>query len=315
MNNRIRIIFIGTPEFAVPCLRALINDSQFEITAVITQPDKKVGRKQIITPPPVKIEAGKHNLLVWQPEKISDLKFQILDLKPDLIVVTAYAQLIPKEILEIPRYGSINVHSSLLPKYRGASCIQTAILNGDSETGITVIKMNEKLDSGPILFQTSLKIENNDTTILSNKLSKLAAKILPSTIKSYLNGELKPIEQDNSKSSYTSRIKKEQGKINWQNNALYLEKFVRAMYPWPGAWTKVKNDSQEILIKITQASNDILKIKKYKTGELFLLDSKLAVQCGQDALIIKKIQLAGKKEISADEFIRGHRKLIGRIFY
>lgn len=315
MSYKIKTIFAGTPELAVPCLRALINDPQFEITAVITQPDKKVGRKQIITPPPVKIEAQKYGLTVFQPQKIANLKPEILNLNSDLMVVMAYAQLIPKEILEIPHYGCVNVHASLLPKYRGASCVQAAILNGDKEIGVTIMKMDEKLDTGPILYQEKIKIGANNTAgELYNKLSDLGVKILISTIKSYINGELKPIKQNNSKSSYAPILKKADGKINWQNNALYLERFVRAMHPWPSAWTKIKNDSQEILVKITKVASDTLKINQYKIGELFLLDNQLAVQCGRDALIIEKIQLEGKKEITTEEFIRGYQKLVGKIF-
>ncbi len=178
--EKIRTIFIGTPDFAVPSLRALIKDEQFDIIAVVTQSDKKVGRKQVITPPPVKIEAEKNNIPVFQPNKILNLKSQILNLKPDIIIVIAYAQIIPESILDLPKFGCVNVHGSLLPKYRGASPIQAAILGGDKETGITIMKMAKGLDSGPILAKKELNIAPSDTAAsLYEKLSLVSAGALP----------------------------------------------------------------------------------------------------------------------------------------
>lgn len=317
--NKIKTIFIGTPDFSVPSLRALINDKNFNVIAAIAQPDKKVGRKQIVTPPPVKVEALKYNIPVFQPEKISDLKPEIKNLRPDIIVVAAYAQIIPKSILDIPRYGCVNVHASLLPKYRGASCIQAAIINGDKETGITIMKMDEGLDTGPIIFQKNINIENFDTGgSLFNKLSALGAEILTPALLKFVSGEIKHIPQNNSKASYAGLLKKNDGKINWSKNAEQLEKFIRAMNPWPSAFAQIKSQKSKIksyllIFKIITVEHEPIKINKYQIGEVFLNDEKLAVQCGRDSLIIEKLQMEGKKVMESKEFLRGQKDFIGTI--
>jgi len=306
----VRTIFIGTPDFGIPSLKSLIKDDFFDIIGVITGSSKPVGRKQIITPPPIKAEALKHKIPVFQPEKILNLKSKIINLKPDIIVAAAYGQIIPKSILNIPKYGCINVHGSLLPKYRGAACIQAAILNGDKESGATIIKMNIGLDKGPILAQKKLEIKNHWTSgILYSKISKLGAEILIPALKNYIQGKIKPIPQDNTKASYVGLIQKQDGKINWQRNAQYIERLVRAMNPWPGAYAQylVQN------LKIIEADNNILKINKYKIGKVFLDNKKLAIQCGKDALIIKKLQLEAKKSMNSQEFLKGNQDIIGQI--
>ncbi len=316
MNNdkKIRCVFIGTPSFAVPPLRALINDEQFDIMAIVTQPDKKVGRKQVITPPPVKVEAEKYNIPVYQPEKIGDLTFKIKELRPDLIVVVAYAQIIPENILNIPKYGVINIHGSLLPKYRGASCVQAAILNGDAETGVTIMKMDKGLDTGPILAQSPINISSDDTAgSLYEKLSELGAKTLPSCLKKYIAGEIKPRPQDDSRSGYVGLLKKQDGKIDWRKPAIEIERFIRAMTPWPSAFASLKIKNNYINIKIIRVEYEPLKRNKHKIGELFLRNGGLAVQCYKDALIIKRLQLEGKKEMTAEEFLRGYKNLVGSI--
>ena len=315
--NKIRVIFIGTPDFAIPSLQVLIKDDFFDIVGVVTQPDRPVGRKQIFTPPLVKIESQKHDILVFQPEKISDFSSQIADLKPDLIVVVAYSQIIPKSILNIPKYGCVNVHGSILPKYRGASCIQAAILNGDEETGATIIKMDTGLDTGPILAQTSIRIENNWTAgVLYDKVSLLGAEILSKTLKKYIKGEIHPAVQDNAKASYVPKLKKEDAKIDWSGDAEYIVRFVRAMSPWPGAYAQCTMHSNQFLIKkikIIEVDIKILNINKYSIGEVFSYDEKFAVQCGANALIVKKLQLEGKKEIYSKSFLQGNAKIVGTI--
>jgi len=312
MSNRepIKIIFAGTPDFAVPGFRALLNDENFKILAVITQTDKPVGRHQILTPPPIKTEAQKNNIPVWQPNKIADIKKEIKKANPNIAVLIAYGQIIPQEILDIPSFGWINVHGSLLPKYRGAACLQAPILSGDKKTGITIMKIEKGLDTGPILKQTEVKIELEETVeTLHDKLSALGAEILTSTIKDYINGKIKPKPQDKEKASYAPTLKKEDGKINWQKKAEKIERMVRALNPWPGTWTKIKNEK----LKIKNMESGILPINKYKPGQIFLHNNKLAVQCGQDALIIKKLQLEGKKETTAEDFLRGYKDIIGKI--
>ena len=314
-RDKIKIIFIGTSEFAVPSFRALLRDKDFDIRAVISQPDKKVGRKQELTPPPIKTEANKHKISVQQPLKIHEARSKIQEV--DLIVVISYGQIIPKNILDIPKFGAVNVHGSLLPKYRGAACIQAPILAGDKETGLTIIKMDENIDTVPILHQVKLSLGGDETsTSLHDKLAKLSAEVLSEVLKNYVAGIVKPIPQDESKSSYVSQLKKEDGRIDWQKSATEIERMVRAFNPWPGTFSELgimNYESGKSIIKILEVKNEILEINKHKVGELFLDNGKLAVQCGQDALVIKKLQLAGKKPMSAEEFLRGHENFIGEV--
>jgi len=306
----IKTIFIGTPDFAIPSLLALIKDDFFNIIGVVTQLDRPIGRKQILTPPLVKVEALKYDIPVFQPEKIADLKSQIINLQPELIVVAAYSQIIPKSILNIPKYGCVNVHGSLLPKYRGASCIQAAILNGDEKSGATIIKMNTGLDTGHILGQIAIKIKNDWTAgVLYEKVALLGAEILPEILKKYIKGEIKPIAQNNSKANYAPKLKKEDAKIDWPLDAKYIERFIRAMSPWPGAYTQYLIKK----IKIIEAEQKILNINKYKIGEVFLHKDKLAVQCGENAIYISKLQLEGKKVLTSKEFLQGNAKIISSI--
>lgn len=308
-QNTIKTIFIGTPDFAVPSLEKLIKDSKFEVLLVITQPDKNVGRKQILTSPPIKELAKKYNIPVSQPEKISNLKYQISNLNPDIAVVVAYKQIIPKDILSIPKYGFINVHGSLLPKYRGSSCIQSAILNGDKESGITIMKMDSGLDTGPILAQNKIKLASNETAgSLYDKLKELGANFLLPAIVGYIEERLMPREQDSSKSSYAKELKKSDGEIDWKKSALEIERFIRAMNPWPMAYAELRIKNKKLRIRIIEVEKDIIQINKHKSGEFFVHDDKLAVQCGKNALIIKTIQPEGKKPITGKEFIQGYLK-------
>jgi methionyl-tRNA formyltransferase len=312
--SKIKTMFIGTPDFAVPALKKISADSDFEIMAVITQPDKKVGRKQILTPPAVKAEAEKLRLKILQPEKIKNITEEIKTLKPDLIVLIAYRQIIPADILAIPQYGCINIHGSLLPKYRGASCVQAAISNGDEESGITIMKMDSGLDTGPIIKQTKIKLSAEETAdSLYEKLANLGAEILPEVLKSYISGNLKPVAQDNKNASYTKELKKEDGKIDWQKNAEEIEKFIRAMDPWPGAFCQLRINNYELRIKILKIEKEILNINKYKPGKFFIHENKLAVQCGKDALIIDTIQPEGKKPMTGKEFLHGNKVILEKI--
>lgn len=308
--NKTKIIFIGTAEFGLPAFEALIKDNDFEIVLAITQPDKPIGRKQIITSSPIKIAAEKKNITVLQPEHIIDIKEKISLLKSDLIVVAAYAQLIPEEILNLPKYGCLNLHASLLPKYRGAAIIQAAILNGDKQTGLTVIKMDKELDTGPILAQTAIGINDEDTAgILYDKLSKASPDFLIETIKKYLAGKITPQAQDDGQSSYVKALTKSHGLINWSKPAWHLEKFIRAMNLWPMAWTWW--DGKQV--KIISAQKQTIEINSYKPGKTFKYNSGLAVQCGRDALIITSLQLEGKNALTSEEFLRGHKDFIGNI--
>ncbi len=303
-NKTIRTIFMGTPEFSLPGLARLISDPSFELVGVFTQPDKPVGRHQILTPPPVKELALKNNLKVLQPLKIKPETETIKSLQPDLIVVIAYGKIIPQEILDIPKYGCINVHASLLPKYRGAACLNAPILNGDKETGVTIMQMEAGLDTGPILRQGQIDLNGLETLeIVHDKLSALSAELLIPTLYDFIAGKIKPQAQDDSQATYIKTLNKEDGRIDWTKPAEEIERMVRAYNPWPGTYT-IKNNK---IIKLISVDHEIFKSNDHKIGESFLSDGRLVIQCGQDSLVILKLQLEGKKIMTSEEFSRGHK--------
>ena len=303
-RNKIRTIFMGTPEFSLPGLASLSAAPNFEIVGIFTQPDKPFGRKQILTPPPVKEFALKHNLKIFQPQKIKLEVETIKNLQPDLIVVIAYGKIIPPEILIIPKYTCINVHASLLPRYRGAACLNAPILNGDSETGVTIMQMEADLDTGPILRQGIIKLTGTETLeIVHDKLSALGAELLVPTLNDFIAGKITPQIQDDSQASYIKTLKKEDGKIDWTKPALEIERMVRAYNPWPGTYTTNNNK----IIKLISVEHEILKSNDHKIGESFLTNGRLAIQCGQDSLVILRLQLEGKKIMTSEEFLRGHK--------
>lgn len=308
--DKTKIIFIGTSAFGLPVFNALAENEDFNIVLAITQPDKPSGRKQIIISPPIKTAAEKNNITVLQPEHIIDIKEKIAMLKPGLIVVVAYAQLIPEEILNIPEFGCLNLHASLLPKYRGAAIIQAAILNGDEKTGLTIIKMDKGFDTGPILAQTSINIGQNDTAgSLYAKLSEISADFFLDAAKQYLNGKITPQPQDHLKAGYVKTLAKSDGLIDWQKPAEALERFIRAMSPWPVGWTWWQGKQ----LKIISVQSQPIEINSYKPGKTFKYNSGLAVQCGKNALIIKKLQLEGRTELESEAFLRGQKDFIGGI--
>lgn len=303
---------MGTPDFACPGLTALLAAPEFELVGIFTQTDKPVGRKQVLTPPPIKELAQKNNLPVFQPLKIKTEIETIKGLRPDLIIVIAYGKIIPPEILAIPTYGCINVHASLLPKYRGAACLNAPILNGDSETGITIMQMDAGLDTGPILRQAKIKLEGDESLAdVHDRLSELGAQSLVSTITDFIQGKMKPQVQDEKGASYIKTLKKEDGKIDWSKSATEIERLIRAYNPWPGSYAIT--DTEGTTIKILAVDHQVIKVNAHQTGQIFLFDKSLAVQCGQDALTILKLQLAGGRASTAEEFSRGHQDFIGRI--
>jgi methionyl-tRNA formyltransferase len=315
-----KIVFMGTPEFSAIIFERLIKQLSvfsYQLSVVVTAPDKPVGRKQILTPPPVKIIAQKYEIPVAQPEKIASLKSEILNLKPDLIVVAAYGQILPKEILEIPKFGCLNVHPSLLPRWRGPSPIQYTILNGDEKTGVTIIKMTEKVDSGPIIAQKELSslIGKETYEILHNQLAELGAKLLIETIPKWIKGEIEPKPQDESKTTYTKILTREDGKIDWKKSAEDLERQIRAFNPWPESFAFWSKNKEKIRIKILKAR--VLKIidsKIYSIGKTLIApQNELCVQTGRGFLIIEKLQPEGKKEMFSEDFLRGHPDFIGTI--
>jgi methionyl-tRNA formyltransferase len=334
--------FIGTSNFATLILKFLIKNSIFNITNIITQPDKLVGRDQILRASPIKQIALKHKIPLFQPENIKDKKnIEIIrKARPDLIIVAAYGQILPKEILEIPKFGCLNIHASLLPKYRGASPIQFAILNNDKETGVTIILMDTKMDTGKIVQTTKCKIKNYyDSKILHDKLANLGAKLLVEILPKYIQETKKIlnlwqekyqknltigkidlidsqfisnnsslIEQDESKASYTKILKREDGKIDWIKSAQEIQNQIRAFSPWPGNFTKFKGKKLKIFkTKIINPNEFTTNFHKFKIGEFFTTENnKLAIKCNHGILIIKELQLEGKKRMSSQEFLKGH---------
>ena len=306
---------MGTPDFAIPSFKSLIEDDHFDILACFTQPDKAIGRSGKIQETPIKILAKKNNIPVYQPVKISDYpsysnnnSFPIPDI--DLIVVVAYAQIIPQKILDIPKYGCINVHGSLLPKYRGSSCIQASILNGDKVSGVTIMKMDKGMDTGDIINQAEIILDKEETTAsLFEKISILGADILTDTIYQYINGSINAKKQDEGLASIVKKTTKEDGKIDWLNNAEYIEKQIRAMTSWPGAWTTINGKLLKIL-KANIAKNDF---SNKNTGQIFSLEKKLFIKCREGTLEIEKAQLEGKKALDSLDFINGNKDILEKI--
>lgn len=309
----LKIIFFGTPKFAAGVLNSLINNN-FNIAAVFTQPDKKLGRRQEIVFSPVKKLAIENGIKVFQPTNLKDIKVirEIKAVGADLFVVAAYGKILPKEIIEIPKYGAINVHASLLPKYRGASPVQCAILAGEKETGITLMLMNEKMDEGDILIQEEIKIGENETVEkLMERLEGLAARMIVKFIPNWIKGKIKPVPQNHKKATYCKPILRQDGKIDWNSDADEIYRKWRAYHPWPGiyAFYKTKNSFKRLkLIKIGVLPNIETGEKR---GKIIKYNHNIAVQAKNGLIILKKIHLEGKKETEVDEFLRGDASFIG----
>jgi len=310
-----KIVFIGTSEFSAIILEGLIKNN-LKPVLVVTAPDKPVGRKQKLTPPPAKITAQKYNISVLQPKAVLNINNQVLSIKPDLIIVASYGKILPREILDIPKYSCLNVHPSLLPKYRGPSPIQTAILNGDKETGVTIILMDELIDHGAILVKEKIKIlakENNET--LHKKLAQLAVKLLLKTIPDWVKGKIKPEVQDESKATFTKVLTRENGKIDWEKPAKEIERQVRAFYPWPGAFAFWQKGDKLLRIKILKAKTAETKDIKAMVGQIVLSPSqKIAVKCKEGFLEIWELQPEGKSPMTAEDFLRGNPQLARSFF-
>jgi len=304
-----RIVFMGTPDFAVPSLKALV-DSGFDIPLVVTQPDKPAGRGRKLTPPPVKVLAEKLEIPVVQPEKIKDneeFRKLLEDVSPDLIVVVAYGKILPSWLLNLPRYGCINLHASLLPEYRGASPIQSVLLDGKEKTGVTVMKISEELDAGDILSQKVVPIEKNDNAeTLHDKLAEVGAELLVETIPLYVKGEIKPIPQNHSRATYCTRITKEMGRIDWKEPAEKIFNKVRAFTPWPSAYTTYKGKR----LKITCAE-PVDCDSDFPPGTVVKADEELVVATGKGCLKILRLKPEGRKEMSGGDFVRGYRIKVG----
>ena len=300
-----RIVFIGTGEIGVPTLRALLN-SEHEVVAVVTQPDKRVGREQRIEPPPIKKEIAKTRIPILQPARIKDQQVteEIRDFAPDVVVVVAYGQILPRDVLEIPRLACLNLHASLLPRWRGAAPIQATIAAGDCETGITAMYMDEGLDTGDILLQRSVEILPNDTGgSLHDRLAQIAPEALLESLRLLSAGNAPRIAQDNARATYAPKLKREHGLIDWSESAEAIERKIRAYNPWPGAFMKVDHQN----LKVFSAS--VVDLNG-QPGEVLRSDQDLVVGTGKGALSLAEVQLEGKRRMSAAEFLRGHGALV-----
>ncbi|EOS7748621.1 methionyl-tRNA formyltransferase [Enterococcus hirae] len=299
-----KLVFMGTPAFSVPILEGLLEEG-YEVVAVVTQPDRPVGRKKIITPTPVKEAAVKHGLLVLQPEKISGSEEmeKIIALQPDVIITAAFGQFLPEKLLQAPVHGAINVHASLLPKYRGGAPVHYSIINGEKETGVTIMEMIKKMDAGGIYAQESLPItKQDDVGTMFEKLSALGKQLLLKTLPDILNGNLSPRPQDESKVTFSPNITREQEAIDWNKTAEEIDNQVRGMRPWPIAFTTYEQTRWKLLNVEALAEKTTAE-----PGTIIKKDKKnLWIACGkQTVLAIKELQPAGKGKQAINEFLNG----------
>ncbi len=301
-----RLVFMGSPEFAVPVLRS--RSESYPIAGGVTQPDRPAGRGRELTPPPVKMLARTLGLSVIQPQKLRQPEAvqQLAAWAPDLIVVAAFGQILRQEVLDLPLYGCINVHASLLPRWRGAAPIQAALRYGDSQTGVTIMRMDPGVDTGPILRQKATPITEDDTAgTLSERLSRIGAALLLEVLPDYLAGKLQPVPQDDEGATYAPMLKKEDGELDFTQPAAELERRVRAFNPWPGAFTMVKGQ----MLKIHRASvaESDGEHKSMMPGQPAIYQGKPAFATSKGLLVLEELQPAGKKPMPGKNFLQGAR--------
>lgn len=321
----LRLIYMGTPQFAVPALEALVSRAApgdllpegYEIVTVITRPDKPSGRKQEIVYSPVKQAALAHGLEVWQPGSLKKAENQqaLAAYRADLMIVAAFGQILPQAVLDQPRYGTLNIHASLLPKYRGSSPISEAILQGERESGVTIMLLDAGIDTGPMLLRRAMPLAERETTAsLTPQLAQLGAQTLLEALPLWVSGQLIPQPQDHSLATHTRMIRKEDGRIDWSRSAEALAREVRAYLPWPTASTTWRGKSLKILSAAAHPGE-----ADARPGQVVLEQistpqgtrKALRIATGQGALLVEQLQLEGKKAMSADEFLRGYAGIIG----
>lgn len=300
-----RIVFMGTPDFAVPCLRALLSQKH-DIAAVVTQPDRAKGRGNKLAPPPVKVLAEEAGMPVYQPEKIKTQEFtQILrDLKPDVMVVVAFGQILSQEILDIPPLGCINVHASLLPKYRGAAPINWCIINGESITGVTTMYMDKGLDTGDMIIKKEIAIGDNESAgELHDRLMELGASVLSETMELLIAGVVRRIPQNNAEATYAPIMTKALGSIDWSKDAEVIKNLIRGTYPWPGAFSTYNGKVFKVLS--ATAIKGSVKNENYGCVSQVNRDS-IVVNCGTGSLKILELQFENEKRMYVEAYLRGH---------
>ncbi len=306
-----KIIFMGTPEFAVPAIDALM-EAGHEIVAVFSQPDKPKGRGYTLTPPPVKVKALEHNIPVYQPTSMKDGEALRIfeDIQPDVAVVIAYGKILPKEILDAPKYGCINVHASLLPKYRGAAPIQWSVIDGEAVTGVTTQQMDVGLDTGDMLMKTETPIDPDETAgELHDRLSEMSAKLIVDTLAALEKGELHPEKQDDAQSCYAKMLTKELCAVDWRKDARTVHNQIRGLSPWPVAVAVMEGKK----LKIHRSALSALSSDAAQCGEVICLNP-FTVQCGgHTAIELLEIQAEGKKRMKTEDYLRGHKIELGTI--
>lgn len=301
---------MGSPEIAIPSLKAILASSH-QVVGVVAQPDKPVGRGLVLTPPALARFSKENGLPLLQPEKIRnnpDFLQELAELKPDLIAIVAYGKILPKELLNLPSHGCINVHFSLLPKYRGAAPLQWALINGDEETGVTTFRLNEGVDSGPIFLQKKVMTHEEDNAeILGRRLAVIGAELLIETIAGIADGSLEAMPQNDRLATHAPLLKKEDGHIDWARKAKIVWGQIRGMTPWPGAFTFLKGKRLKI-----HSADLVEHSHKGTPGEVIETSPEgLQVACGQGALRIKELQLEGGKRLSSELFLKGHSLALG----
>jgi methionyl-tRNA formyltransferase len=297
-----RVVFMGSPDFSVPTLRRLAE--HYPVIGVVTQPDRPAGRGRVLTPPPVKVLAQSLGIEVIQPEKLKEPEAQarLQAWAPDLIVVTAFGQILRRSVLELPRYGCINVHASLLPRWRGAAPIQAAILHGDSQTGATIMIMDPGVDTGPILTQRAIEIRPDDTAeTLGGRLSEAGAGLLIETLPGYLDGSIQPRAQENDQATYAAMLSKEEGLLDFSQLADALERKVRAFNPWPGTFFDWQGQPLKVhRTRVAPCSAG--------AGQHLIVDGQPAVATADGCLVLEEVQPAGKRSMPGRDFLRGTRQ-------
>lgn len=300
-----KIAFMGTPEFAVTVLEGLLN-TKHEVGLVATQPDKAKNRGKKIQYTPVKEKALEHNIKVLQPEKVrgnEEFLEELKDYRPDIIVVAAYGQILPKEVLELPKYGCVNVHASLLPRLRGAAPIQRAIIEGDEETGVTIMQMSEGLDTGDMLAKESIKIGTMNYSMLHDALAEIGARLMVHTLDLIEEGKISPEPQDDSKSSYAKMVFKQEGKIDFTRQPEAVERLIRGFDPWPGAFCEY----EDMVMKLWKAQ-PLCENTGKEPGTIIEVSARgIKIACGDGTLLVSEIQIPGKKRVAVSEYLKGNQ--------
>jgi methionyl-tRNA formyltransferase len=312
-----RIVFCGTPEFAVPALRVLLANPEFAVEAVVTQPDRPRGRGQRVSASPVKEVAAQARVRVFQPTsmKSNEARDFFVEIKPDAVVIIAYGQIIPRRLLDIPRLGWMNLHGSLLPKYRGAAPIAWAIINGERKTGLTTMRLDPGLDTGPILMQSETEIGGEETAAeLAKRMADLGAPLVSESLIKLDRGEIAPIPQDSTRASYAPILTKEHGRIDWSLTAGEIYNRIRGLAPWPGAYSTFRGKLCQIWGRPSTSAVASDAAVTQESGSLIVSDA-IEVICGQGTrLQLEAAQLEGRKRISAREFVNGARLASGERF-